>query len=208
MPQFCSHLLVAVLTFTGIAAAPALAQQLGDRLILAINQVPYSQRQIELYTAIRTALFAPSDQTGVVVGSSNWTAALELFSTDMMILQEAQRLGSFGTIDAVLEKYSAQLQARRAAHGEFAMALQRLGADDPALAHTLESVLRVVAFRRSKNRQEAQDLSAGSGATLAQPGGVAKWLSDLSGRAATRLYLGAEVYRPIQPVQRSLEGGP
>ena len=208
MPQLRSHYLVAALTFAGFAAAPALAQQLGNRLVLAINQVPYSQRQIELYTAVRVALFAPADQTGTLVDSANWNASLALFTTEMVILQEAQRLGSFGTVDAVLEKYSARLQARRTAHGKFAMALQRLGADDPALAHTLENVLRVAAFRRSKNRQEAQDISAAGGATPTQPGGAAKWLSDLSGRAATRLYLGGDVYQTIQPVQRSLEGGP
>ena len=206
--SYCLGFCTLILCWTLAAPASATAQQLGDRLVVAINQVPYSQRQLELYFAVRAGIRNDADQTGLFVDRSNWSASLALFTEDMMILQEAQRLGSFGSVDAMLEKYSAQLRARRAAGGAFAATLKRLGADDQALAHVLENVLRVAAFRRSKNRQEAQALPNTTAAAQAQPGVLAKWLVDLSNRAATRTYTGANTFQMIAPALRSRGDGP
>ena len=206
--SYCLSICTLILCWTLAAPTSAAAQQLGDRLVVAINQVPYSQRQLELYFAVRAGIRTDTDQTGLFVDRSNWSASLALFTEDMMILQEAQRLGSFGSVDAMLEKYSAQLRARRATGGAFAATLKRLGADDQALAHALENVLRVAAFRRSKNRQEAQALPNAAAAAQAQPGVLAKWLADLSNRAATRIYAGANTFQTIAPTQRSRGDGP
>lgn len=206
--SYCLCICTLILCWTLAVPTSAPAQQLGDRLVVAINQVPYSQRQLELYFAVRAGIRNDADLTGLFVDRSNWSASLALFTEDMMILQEAQRLGSFGSVDAMLEKYSAQLRARRGAGGAFAATLKRLGADDQALAHSLENVLRVAAFRRSKNRQEAQALPNAAAAAQAQPGVQAKWLTDLNNRAATRIYAGANTFQMIAPAQRSRGDGP
>ncbi len=178
--------------------SPAQAQQarLGDRLVLSINNVPYSQRQVESYINVKESLRKTNDGNVRVIDASNWNDALTVFSEDMVILQEAQRLGSFSTQDQLVDKYHAVVRDKVAQGGELKKSLTRLGIDEPALAKALDDVLRVAAFRRSKDRQESQGTK---GAQKGAVTGKVQWLEELTLRAIVRPYEGARTYESVGP---------
>ncbi len=172
---------------------------LGDRLVVSINNVPYTQRQIEAYINVKESLRKTNDGNVRVIDAGNWGDALQVFSEDMVILQEAQRLGSFASQDQLLDKYNAVVREKLGQKGELSKAVERLGIDDQTLARTLDDVLRIAAFRRSKDRQEAQT----SGHVARKKAGIEaklQWLDDLNGRAIVRPYDGAKTYVVIQPI--------
>lgn len=181
-----------------MAPSPSLAQQtrLGDRLVLSINNVPYSQRQVESYINVKESLRKTNDGNVRVIDGTNWNDALTVFSEDMIILQEAQRLGSFSTQDQLVDKYHAVVRDKIAQGGELKKSLVRLGVDEPALAKALDDVLRVAAFRRSKDRQESQGTK---GAKKVPESGKVQWLDELTLRAIVRPFENARTYHAIGP---------
>jgi hypothetical protein len=207
-----ARLLVVCMLALAAAGVEAADAPLGDRLVLSINNLPYTQRQVEIYIAVKESLRKPA--TGPdgaaaksapvrLVESRNWGDALTVFAEDMIILQEAQRLGSFQSADQLLTKYDQVVKARIAGDRELRDGLLRLGADEQAVARTLETVLRVAAFRRSRDRQEqisgdkdAPELDGGSAASGAKS---ARWLVELQERGVVRRYEGASEYQMIQP---------
>lgn len=182
----------------------AAAQTTGDRLVVAVNNIPYSQRQVEAYVAVKESLRKiPESGTAVaaagavrLVDAGNWGDALAVFTEDMIILQEAHRLGSFATLDQTVEKFQGVVKDRAARAGTFRSALSRLGVDDQALVRTLEDVLRVAAFRRARERpQEASAPDDDKG----EDGGAPSWLVELTDRAVVRQFSGAESFVAIAP---------
>jgi hypothetical protein len=197
MERFCRAL--CWLAMASVAAAShAFAQDpVGDRLVLSINNIPYTQRQVEVYISVKEGL-RKSDGPVRLIVAGNWTDALTVFSEDMIIQQEAQRLGSFQSLEQSTEKFEAVVRDKAKRDREFAQNLTRLGVDDLALVRALETVLRVAAFRRSKDRQaqvgtrpDAEDLEAQKESR--------KWLDDLIDRGVVRHYQNAETFMVIQP---------
>jgi hypothetical protein len=180
---------ILVLSPTGLA-------QLGDRLVVSINNLPYSQRQVEVYIAVKEALRVNTKGQVLVVQENNWKPALNAFSEDMIILQEAMRLGSFQVNDTMMAKYLDIVQSKSATDPRFAEVVARLGIDRKTLLRTLEDVLRVAGFRRSKKRQE--DVASKDSDRVPSKGRQ-RWLRELEERAVSRVYQGAYGYRFINP---------
>jgi hypothetical protein len=218
--------LARVLPLLAALAAPVgparAAGTLGDRLVVSINNVPYTQRQVEVYIAIKESLRRPRRAAPVrLVSAGNWSEAVKVFSDDMLILQEAVRLGSFQTAEQNFDKYEQVVRARCKDDDGLRAVAARLGIDDLTIAKTLETVLRVAAFRRSKDRQAAV---AGAGAEAgkgkaknkdddegleedakAAPAGAARWFVELEERAVVRMFQDAHDYVVIDP---TAEAGP
>lgn len=185
-----------LLTAALLCGFGAFASPVGDRLVLSVNGVPYSQRQVETYINVKESLRKTNDGNVRVIDKANWHDALTVFSEDMIILQEAQRLGSFSTQDQLVDKYHAVVRDKISQGGELKRSLARLGVDEPTLAKALDDVLRVAAFRRSKDRQESQGAKTKK-MDLSQA--KVEWLEDLTTRAIVRPYEGAHEYLLIEP---------
>ncbi len=164
----------------------------GDRLVLAVNDLPYSQRQVEAYITVKESLRQTSDGSVRSVSAANWDDALTVFAEDMIVLQESQRLGSFQAPADLLAKFSSVVQDKTQRGPALRQTMQRLGVDDAQLGRTLEIVLRVAAFRRSRDRHDVQNGAA------SQDSG--KWLVELTDRAIVRRFEGAAVYVVIEPI--------
>jgi hypothetical protein len=65
------------------APEPAVA----DRVVVAINNIPYTQLQIESYLNVKESLRDNADSSQVVNGT-NWSMAIDAFTNDMMIHQD------------------------------------------------------------------------------------------------------------------------
>ena len=198
--------LAAVFLLTAAAVRPVVARAdsvsvIGDRLVLAVNGVPYTQREVEAYVTVKESLRRTEDSGVRLIGSRNWPEALGAFAEDTVVLQEAQRLGSYAAPDQALDKFLGVVREKAQHNADLQATLARLGVDEPTLTRTLEDVLRVAAFRRSKDRQESQASQAlgARGAAHATGKSGGRWLAELTDRAIVRRFQGADAYVVIHP---------
>ena len=184
----------ATATLTPEARADA---PLGDRLVVAVNGVPYTQRQVESYVLVKESL--RKEAMTRVLGARDWSEALAAFAEDMTVLQESERLGSFQTEGALLEKYRTQLDARIAAGASLKAAVRRLDMANTELSRTLEGVLRVAAFRHGKDHTPGSANATPARDGEGRSGSVPRWLEDLTARTVIRYFEDASRFQAIAP---------
>ena len=192
------HLMLCM-ALVALATPIAIGGVLGDRLVIAVNSVPYTQRQLELYFTIKLNARADHMRDEVIVSAANWNEALSVYTNDMMILQEAMRLGSFAAPEQLVDQYNAVLRRKITRGSQLQSVLSRLGADDSDVSHTLDSVLRVASFQQNRNRQEQQANTGKKSGADKGPESVPKWLEELRARTNSRVFAGAETYVEIRP---------
>lgn len=177
------------------------AADLGDRVVLTINNVPFTQRQVEGYINIKECLRKSSDGSIRLVNAGLWRDALTVFTSDAVLLLEAQRVGGITIPESMTKKYLELLKTKSVSNPELKAMLARLGLNDGGLERAIDTVLRVAAFRRSKERQETQSQLPFSGADGRGSAGlrVAAWQKDLMDRAIVRRYEDADQYVVIHP---------
>jgi hypothetical protein len=176
------------------------AGALGDRVVLTINNVPFTQRQVEGYIDVKECLRKAEGGAVRIVTANNWEDALTVFTNDAVILLEAQRLGGISVPDALARKYLDLVKSKMSQNQDLKQAFERLGLADGGLERAVDTVLRVASFRRSKEREETQSqlqLSGVSGAEVASRSSA--WHKDLIDRAIVRRYEGANHYILIRP---------
>lgn len=185
-----------------LAATPSWAQGLttaqadskkvvGDRLLVSINSTPYTQRQMEVYLAVKEGLREATKEAAPVLSAANWSAALAAFSEDMIIHQEAHRVGSFQVSESAEKIARGKFESRRNADAGIAASVRRLGIDERSLTRTLHTVLRTEAFRRNKERQSV--------VARADDDGAPRWFEEIKDRAVVRFFAEAETYIEITP---------
>jgi hypothetical protein len=197
--------MISVFLFLLLTAGNAMAL-VGDRAVLSINNVSYTQRQVEMYIVIKESLRKNAEiESTRIVNASNWSEALTVFSEDMIIYQESQRLGGLQAPDQLIDKFVNLIREKNNKSELFRNTMGRLGADQIGITRVLDMVIRIAAFRRSKDRQS----TAGSSATDIedQPGSRPVWLTEISERAIVRRYEGAMQFIEIAPGARSQNGG-
>jgi hypothetical protein len=172
----------------------------GDRVVLTINNIPFTQRQVEGYINIKESLRKNADGSLRLVNASLWEDALSVFTNDAILLIEAQRIGGVTVPETLTQKYIDLLRTKSATNPELKAMLGRLGLSDGGLERAVDSVLRVAAFRRSKERQETQSqLQLKSNQGQDSNFRVSAWQKDLLDRAIIRRYEDAGQYVLIQP---------
>ena len=219
------RLILSVLTAMGLMRPDVgSAQKLGDRIVVAINDQTYTQRQVESYITLKECLRKPSDSPQAVnlITKQNWTDALSVFIEDMILLQEVIRLGSYQDVSQLIDQYETIVKGKLSTHATLAAHAKRLGFNDLTIAKTLEDILRIAYFRRSKMKQanlipssqresnedlnnffvERGDDSAGSASESAvAEEQTQKWFKVLVEQSRVRRFEGADVYVEIFPNQ-------
>jgi len=189
--------------FTMLANAEELFAQVGDRAVLAINGTTYTQRQIELYIVVKESL---RRNTGIesarVVNGSNWNEAVTVFTEDMIVYQESQRLGGLQPPDQLIERFTNLINEKTKKSAAFRATMTRLGADQVGMTRVLDSVIRTAAFRRSKDRQASALDATGDIEELS--GTTPQWLIEIIDRAIVRRYEGTDQFIEILPSLRGL----
>jgi hypothetical protein len=181
-----SHILfVAVATFT-LPRAHA-ETTLGDRLVVEVNKTPYSQRQVEAYVMLRDLL--REKPSTLLVNANNWEILFRYFTEEMAIHQEALRLGSVQLPEENVRKALAFVQSKLKDEPLRGYAA-RLGLDTSSLNRVIGAILRVDAFRTSREKQAA--LSSNDSKRQ-------NWLRELFDRTIVRFYADAFRYAEIQP---------
>lgn len=179
------------LLFTSILALFCSAYQLGDRLLLQINNVSYTQRQLEAHTLIREALRVTLSSTErLVISAQVWRDLLDKFREDMLILLELERYDRYRPSKADIDtarRYVLQKQV------ELQADFVRLGIDDNMLTELLAVNLKINAYRRAQKQKTT---------TMTKP----RWLQKIEQRNFVRFYRGSSLWMPIHPQRSSLSG--
>jgi hypothetical protein len=193
-------------SFLALFNTKTLYAQVGDQAVVAINNVTYTQRQIEMYIVVKESLRKnTSVESARVVNASNWNEAVTVFIEDMIVYQEAQRLGGLQAPDQLVEKFVSLIQEKSKKSDLFRTTMTRLGADQVGITRVLDSVIRIAAFRRSKDRQASS--TDNSGEIEDQTGAMPEWLAEITDRAIVRRYEGTSQFIEIAPNSRGSTGG-
>jgi hypothetical protein len=181
-----SHILLVTLT-SALSLRATAESILGDRLVVEVNKTPYSQRQVESYVMLRELL--REKPSVLVVNANNWEILFRYFTEEMAIHQEALRLGSVQLPEEGVRKALGFVQGKLKDEPLRGYAA-RLGLDTSSLNRVLGAILRVDAFRTSREKQAA--LSNNDSKRQ-------NWLRELFDRTIVRFYADAFRYAEIQP---------
>jgi hypothetical protein len=171
-----------------------------DRLIAQVNAQSYSQWQVESYFLVKESLrgaMAPAGEGGEVrfAPSAQWKGEVEAFVTEMLVFQEAERIGSFVPTSRMVEQALALVDNMRGREPAIHEAWTRLGLTQALASRVVAQVLRVDAFSQSQERV-LPTASANGGKDL--PLAHRPWVQALRDRALVRFFDGAEIWREVR----------
>lgn len=160
---------------------------IADRVVLAINNIPYTQLQIESYLNVKESLRDNADSSQVV-NAGNWVLAVDAFTKDMMIHQEATKSSGFRPTREAIQKLRSRSEKIQSSTPQFKAAFDRLMLSRSEIEREILRIATVENYRKGK-------------ATLAGTNkeGRISWEEELEGRTIVRLYDGAKSWRNIQP---------
>lgn len=129
---------------------PIEAAPLGDRLIMSVNGIPYSQLQVEGYLNIKESLRDDPAKSQLVT-ADNWSIALSSFIKDMALYQEANRTSGFRANRELVTKASERVQQTLQSNPRFKTRFVELGIDAPLIREYIARILAIENLRRSRN---------------------------------------------------------
>lgn len=161
---------------------------MADRVVVAINNIPYTQLQLESYLNVKESL-RDDAAASQVVKESNWAQALDAFISDMMIHQEATKSSGFRPTKETIQKLRARVEKTSASVPQFKTAFDRLRLTRPELENEILRISTVENYRKGKaslstNGKNAQDT----------------WQNELKSRSIVRLFNDAKTWKNIQPL--------
>jgi len=162
---------------------PALA----DRVVVAINNIPYTQLQIESYLNVKESLRDNADSSQVV-NETNWPIALDAFTNDMMIHQEATKSSGFRPTKESIQKLRARSEKITGTVPQFKSAFERLMLNSNEVESEILKIATVENYRKGK-------ASLSTNGKNTQVG----WEQELKTRSIVRLFDGAKTWKLIQP---------
>lgn len=175
-----------MLTVVVLSQHMAYAAQMLDRMVLEVNKTAYSQRQIEVYCLIREVSDSP--ETGPKgVTAKNWRQRLMQFRSEMIVEQEAQRLGTVKPTAKMVSDMLAKISRRRQQSKALNQIYRDLKVSTEELKGVLASLIRVNGFLSSKIRR-------GPGPLQVTLDTTAPWFVKLQDRTPSRLFAGASIF--------------
>lgn len=190
-----TYSLVALLIL--VVSGEGVAKTAVNRLVVEVNGVAYSQRQVELFFLVQkiAGAFATEKSDWQIESfrgapnTQDWMPLLRIFTEQMAIYQEGRRiglqLGERSLVETLMPKVYAQLEREP----ELQKIAARLVLTDEDWKLELGRQLGVGAYTKRRQQSEA--------AFAATSKGSQNWRRDILRRAMTRRFSGAEIYEPI-----------
>lgn len=181
--------IIAVVIATVSAEKTAVSAPLGDRLILTINGIPYSQLQIESYLDVKESL-RDNPAKSQLVDADNWNIALASFIRDMTLYQEANRTSGFRASREIVAKASEKVQKVSDSHERFKTRFTELGFDSLTIRECVARILSIENLRRSRASMQSSKAGAKSAPS-------SEWEDDLMKRALIRWFEHGKTYENL-----------
>jgi hypothetical protein len=177
---------LATLLFIPRMAAGA---EIADRVVVSVNNIPYTQSQIERYLNVKECL-RDDPGSAQTVGAANWKEAVASFVRDFSIHQEASKSSGFRpsreSVDRLGQRCGKNLEKSQTLQNTFA----RLKLAKSSLESELLRVATIENFRRSR-------------ATLSQSkqGNGTTWEKEIDDRTVVRYFERALEWVPLEPTK-------
>jgi hypothetical protein len=166
---------------TTVLASPAII----DRVVLTINNIPYTQTQIERYITVKESL-RDQPETAQIVNASNWNVAMDGFIADMTIHQEASKSSGFRPSRETVEKLRVRSDKNLEVAPNLKAAFDRLGLSK---ANTETEILRIATvenYRRGRASMNGRSKDA-----------TGQWEKELKERTIVRFFDDAKVWKSL-----------
>lgn len=159
-----------------------------DRLVIDVNGLNYTQRQMELYMVFKDVLQKSQSERIELLGPGNWSLSLTNYINEMIVSQEAQRLSSYSPTELEIESGLQQVSDRQKADFIFASFYNRMNASDSETRQIINQIFRFKSYIRGRSRGNIpSDYSSFA------------WFIKIRNRAVYRVFQGADVYMEINP---------
>ena len=180
-------LAAATLCYTMLCSQHSLGKTVADRIVLAINSIPYSQIQIERYINVKETL-RDSIEKSQTVQQVNWDMAINAFVRDMMIHQDATKSSGFRPTKEAIQRLRFKTEKNISQSPTFKNAFDRLGLTRTEIETELLKITTVENYRRGKKSLDNDEKSSGS-----------SWEDDLAKRSIVRYFDGAKTWINLEP---------
>jgi hypothetical protein len=178
---------IVVLLMTLINGHSLAASQIADRILVAINSIPYSQLQVERYLNVKESL-RDNIQNSQTVQESNWSMALNVFIQDMMIHQDATKSSGFRPTKEAIQRLRFKTEKNLEQSSNFKASFDRLGLKRADVETELLKIATVENYRRGKKSLDTDEKSSSN-----------KWEEELTRRSIVRYLDGAKSWIRIEP---------
>jgi hypothetical protein len=173
-----------------------------DRLILEINGKSYSQRQMEVYQALRTiASGEPSDKG--LPGPDSWSSAIDSFRDEMMIYinieNDAEKMEKLQVDSKAIRQVQEKLEALVATDDKWRDFHRRYSISDREVTEHLIRMFKVQAYLESRGRPATVGQGVLSGYRKIDV--TESWFVTLFHATPHRLYDRAQSYKVIEPLE-------
>ncbi len=171
-----------------------------DRLVMEINGKSYSQRQIEVYQALRTiAAGEPSDKG--LPGPGNWLLSLDSFRDEMMIYinieNDAEKMEKLQPDNKAIRQVQEKLEALVATDDKWRDFHRRYSISNREVTEHLIRMFKVQAYLESRGRPATAGQGVLSGYRKIDVS--ESWFVTLFHATPHRLYDRARSYQVIEP---------
>lgn len=161
--------------------------QTADRVVVAVNSIPYTQLQVERYISVKESL-RDDAKTSQTVQESNWPMALEAFIRDMMIHQDATKSSGFRPTKEAIYKLRALSDKNIGTAPQFKADFVRLGLDRAQIETEVLKIATVENYRRGKKSLDINGTQT-----------AANWEEELVKRSIVRYFDDAKTWKQINP---------
>lgn len=182
------------LTMVFISSSSRSDEILVDRLILEIGVNSFTQRQLELYMTLKRTLQDQDPKEVVFINKENWTKSIFEYRDDMILIQEANRLGHGRPSKKILDDAVKYILKVRSVSVSFDTFIKKMGASSQEIKRVLASIFQVRIFSLSKNKAKNKHENK-----IKQLEKHKVWLKDIKSKYAFRFYEGAQYYKSIRP---------
>ncbi len=159
---------------------------IADRVLVTINNIPYSQNQVESYIDVKESLRDDAMKSQTVDGS-NWTQALEVFVRDTAIHQEASKSSGFRPTKEAVQKLRLRSEKTAASVAQFKTSFDRLDLAGQRIEIEILKIATVESFRRGKQSLNSKDKAI-------------NWETELTDRTTVRYFDDAKTWKQTNPI--------
>jgi hypothetical protein len=171
-------------------SSPVTAQILGNRLILDINNISFTQRELEVYILVRKILdHQVNMQENYRMKQELWVPSLEDFKNDMLMVMESERLRQSRGSEQERQKLYAEVET--ATQNNFIQGyIILLGINSQDLKAAVDKYMLTLALKKNPEiygKNNKQKIS------------FEEWISQLEKSYFLHFFNEADIYKPITP---------
>lgn len=189
-----------VILLPKLSAAPVLV----DRLVVEMSGKSYSQKQMEVYTLLRTIAMGEPARSGLP-SSDLWAVQLEDFKNAMIIVtqleNEPTKMESFLPDSQRLIEAEKALSEVQSKDKEVDAFIRQRGLSDADLNKSLTMILRVEGYTRSRQQLAQMRPIDEKGPNFVKLDPSLPWFQALLKGVAYRYYSFAKEYKTLSPLR-------